>query len=90
MREPIHLNLPEGIDFPEAERAARKAAQSVGTDIALVSFYDRALNKMAPQSSALCAGDKGYKVYAESRGADIRVIINDGQYDFYFMDFQAG
>ena len=89
MEQPIHLTLPEDVDFTEAEKAARKAARRAKGELSLVSYYDRARDKMSPESSAMCAGEKGYQVYAESRGADIRVIINDGRYDFYFMEFRA-
>lgn len=87
MKNPIHLRLAEDIDFAGAECEARKAASAKGGSVTLMSYYDRERDIVAPCSSTICMGKDGYRVYAESRGADIRVIVNDGQYDFYYLAF---
>jgi len=87
MKKPIYLQLPEDIDFSTAEGEARKAVAAEDGSVTLVSYYDRGRDIVAPWSSTICMGKDGYRVYAESRGADIRVIVNDGQYDLYYLAF---
>jgi hypothetical protein len=87
MKKPIHLRLAEDIDFAAAEREARNAVAAESGSVTLVSYYDGERDVVAPCSSTMCMGKDGYRVYAESRGADIRVIVNDGRYDFYYLAF---
>jgi hypothetical protein len=87
MKKPIHLRLSENMDFAAAEREARKAVSAEAESVTLVSYYDRDRDVVVPCSSTICMGKDGYRVYAESRGADLEVIVNDGQYDLYYLAF---
>ncbi|MBI4829952.1 MAG: AF1514 family protein [Candidatus Lindowbacteria bacterium] len=73
------------LDFASAEKEARKAAMKAGGNVTLVSYYDRAEDKMVPRVSCMDAGEQGHRIYAESHGADIEVTVNDGAFDFYFF-----
>jgi len=81
----MNLEMPPGMDYDEVQKAAKDAALEVGGDVALVSYYDRARNKMVPEAVSSKEGNDGYRIYAESRGADIRVTVNDDEYDFFFL-----
>lgn len=81
----MNLEMPPGKDYDEVQKAARDAAQEVGGNVTLVSYYDRARNKMAPEAVSSKEGTDGYRIYAENRGADIRVTVNDDEYDFFFL-----
>jgi hypothetical protein len=83
----MNLEMPPGMDYGEAQKAARDAALEVGGDVALVSYYDRARNKMVPEAVSSKEEHDGHRIYAESRGADIRVTVNDDEYDFFFLSF---
>jgi hypothetical protein len=82
----IKLNMKKGkLDFDNAMKEARKAAAKAGGNVTLVSYWDRERDWMVPRVSCLDAGDDGHRIYAESHGADIRVTVNDGAFDFYFF-----
>lgn len=81
----IPLTIKGELDFDNAEAAAREAALKEGGEVSLVSYYDQSRNVRCPQSAGICCGDEGYRIYAEQRGADIRVVINDGEYDCFFI-----
>ncbi len=81
----VNLEMPPGVGHDEAQKAARDAALEVGGDVTLVSYYDRARNKMVPEAVSSKEGNDGYRIYAESRDADIRVTVNKDEYDFFFL-----
>ncbi len=81
----MNLEMPSGMDYNEAQKAARDAALEVGGNVTLVSYYDRAKNKMVPEAVCSKEGNDGYRIYAENRDADIRVTVNDDEYDFFFL-----
>jgi hypothetical protein len=83
----MNLEMPPGTDYDEVQKATRDAALEVGGNVTLVSYYDRARNKMVPEAVSSKEGNDGYRIYAENRGADIRVTVNDDEYDFFFLSF---
>ena len=81
----MNLEMSPGMDYGEAQRAAKDAALEGGGDVTLVSYYDRARNKMVPEVVSSKEEHDGYRIYAETHGADIRVTVNDDEYDFFFL-----
>lgn len=72
-------------DFSTAKRlAVRKISETV-EDPFLLAWYDGMTGKFSPD--VICCGDDkpSWLVYAESRGGDISVDVNDLQYVFVFM-----
>ena len=83
--ETKNLEMPPGMDYDEVQKAARDAALEVVGDVMLVSCYDRARNKMIPEVVSSKEEHDGHRIYAENRGADIRVTVNNDEYDFFFL-----
>jgi hypothetical protein len=81
----MNLETPQGMDYDKAQKAARDAALGVVGDVMLVSCYDRTRNKMIPEAVSSKEEHDGHRIYAESRGADIRVTVNNDEYDFFFV-----
>jgi hypothetical protein len=81
----ITLNMKEDIDFSAAEEAAKKALEGAG-DVTLVAWSDRKRNMEGPQDPCSHEGWKCARVYADNHGADLKVSVNDDDYEFYFAE----
>jgi hypothetical protein len=82
----IHIDS-SGTDhgFLEARAAAEKVACETHGETVCMSWYDRAADRESPAHASECHGTcevPGYVEYAESRGADLRIVVDDGAYVF--------
>lgn len=74
-----------GIGLADAKDLARQAARQACKDPMLLSWYDAGAGAGHP-NLACGRGDKpAWIVYAESRGGNLTVVVNDGQYVFYYL-----
>jgi len=66
-------------------QAAKAAAEDAAGDAMLVSWKNNLTGEFAPNviSCKECYLD-GWEMYAASRGADLRVEVNGGEYAFIF------
>ncbi|MBI5189358.1 MAG: AF1514 family protein [Nitrospirae bacterium] len=77
--------------FLAAKLAAEAAASAIDVGSApamLVSWKDNLTGESSPHVEA-CGdcGLEGWEMYAASRGADLRVEVNGGEYVFMFVHF---
>lgn len=80
----LNLDLGSGVNYKLAEKAAREAAMEAGRNMTLVAWYDRERNMEGPREACASEGWKCARVYADNHGADIGVLVNGDQYEFYF------
>jgi len=73
------------LDFAEAKDHAKQKAEETGSDSMLLSWYQGKTGESYPNLE--CGpGDKPAGItYAESRGGDLTVDINEGQYVFIYL-----
>jgi hypothetical protein len=72
------------LDFSGARAVADQKAKELSSDPMLIAWFDRARGKFSPDVTC-CQSDKpSWLVYAESRGADISVDINDEDFVFVY------
>ena len=77
----------EGIefDFYRAKALADAAAEIFLGESTCLSWYDRAEGRESPAHASECHGTceiPGYVEYAVNRGAELKVIVGDGDYVF--------
>lgn len=72
-------------DFQTAKDLAKQTARKRWTYPMILSWFDATTGEGYPAFE--CAGHEKppWRVYAESRGADLSVIVNDGRYIFLFL-----
>jgi len=78
---------PAESDHPAAMRLANNEAKQRLGDAMLLSWYDRDRDFEAPQHVSECHQDSavpGYVDYALSRGASLKVDIDDGRFVFFY------
>lgn len=80
----IEISTERDASCESAKKLAIKAAQDLGGEVTLLSYYYKINDVMVPRATCEGREEDGYRVYAESRGADMRVVVNGGEYDFFF------
>lgn len=74
----------EELDFAEAKRIADETARNAGPDPMLLAWFSRSTGEHSPRVD--CCGDEkpAWLVYAESRGGNLTVRLNGGEYEFVY------
>lgn len=85
LRDPIDLCADDpNLDFQQAQSLARQKAGEAGGEPMLLAWFDRLRGLVSPNITC-CREDKpSWLSYAESRGGDIVISINDLDYVFVF------
>ena len=75
------------LDYSSARRLADAVAGALVAEPVCLSWCDRALGQESPAHASDCHGDcevPGYEEYALSRGAELKVVVNDGAAVFLY------
>jgi hypothetical protein len=84
LKNPIKIQVKGPLDFSQAQDLARRRAGEVGDEPMLLAWFDRARGLFSPNITC-CREDKpSWLTYAESRGGDLVICINDLDYVFVF------
>ena len=85
LRDPIDIGVADApLDFARARAIAEVRARQEAADPMLLAWYDRGAGRFSPQVTC-CSDDKpAWLVYAESRGGDLVIDINDEAYVFVY------
>lgn len=86
--ETLRLTVEEpDLGFTRAKEIAKAAALERASDAMLLSWNDKVRGEFHPTVDCGGRPDPPWIVYAESRGANLTVDINDGDYTFLFLAF---
>ena len=81
---PVDVHLDEEADFNTAYEIAYRTARGHSNDATMLSWFDSVTGRHSPPADC-CGEDRPtWLVYAESRGADMSVSINNEKYVFVF------
>jgi hypothetical protein len=86
LKDPIDLGVPdEPLDFVRARALAEARARQEAPEPMLLAWYDRDTGAFSPQVT--CCGDAkpAWLIYAESRGGDLVIDINQEAYVFVYL-----
>lgn len=91
--ETVHLSpAPPPADFRAAQTlAGREAEARLGMPM-LLAWYDRDRDCESPRNASECheaSAIPGYVDYGFHHGATLRVIIEGGRFDFFYLDAAA-
>jgi len=82
------LTLQSGdpdLAFTSAKDLAKQTAQERSRDAMLLSWYDGKTGNFYPRYDCGGHGQPAWVLFAESRGANLTVDIDDGDYVFMFL-----
>ena len=83
-----HIKLSidqEDLDFDSAKDLAKQKAKELTDDPMMLSWFNGKTNDFYPKTECGPMDKPPWIVFAESRGADIAININDGDYIFLFL-----
>ena len=83
-----HINIQideKDLDFVKAKDIAKEKAKELSADLMLLSWYSGKTGEFYPKLECGTWDKPVWIVFAESRGADIAVNINDGEYIFLYL-----
>jgi len=84
LNNPIHLKVAGEVDFARARALAEVRAREAGGEPMLLAWYNGVTGEFSPQVTC-CGEDKPtWLIYAESRGGDLVIDINDEAYVFVY------
>ncbi len=82
----INVNIDNPVlDFESAKDSAKQKAKDTCADPMLLSWYDGKTGESYPNIECGPGEKPAWIQYAESRGGDLTIDINDGQYVFIFL-----
>jgi hypothetical protein len=83
---PVRLTLDSGgLDFQQAQEAAKKIAKTHSDHPLLLSWFDKKAGRYSPQDVMCCTeGKPSWVEYASSRGGNLSVDINNEEFVFVF------
>ena len=85
-REEIRLHVAEaGLDFEKAKDLAKRKAREICSEAMLLSWNNAETGDYYPAFECGRSGRPAWVVYADARGADLTIDINDGRYTFMFL-----
>ena len=79
------MNDYPDLDFAEAKDIAKQKAKEACADPMLLSWYQGKTGDSYPNLECGPGDKPAWIVYAESRGGDLTIDINEGQYVFIFL-----
>lgn len=85
LRDPLEILVDDpNLNFSQAQTLARQRAGEINAEPLLLAWFDRARGVFSPNITC-CREDKpSWLTYAESRGGNIVISINDLEYVFVF------
>jgi hypothetical protein len=82
----IRMEIPDkDLDYETAHDIARDKAKEVTSDPMLLAWYCGKTGEYYPKTECGPKGRPPWIIFAESRGADIAVNINDGEHIFLYL-----
>jgi hypothetical protein len=90
LADAIKVSLTDrDLDFERARQEAQKKVREVLSAPTLMAWYERKTGRYSPDVE--CCGEEkpSWMIYAESRGGNTIVDINEGEYVFMFTNFEA-
>jgi hypothetical protein len=83
-RRNLTVSEPD-LDFARAKEIATQEARSRASNSMLLSWNDRKRGKSYPHFECGSRQRPAWVVFAESRGGNLTVDINDGEYTFIYL-----
>jgi len=86
LTDPVDLHVTDApLDFARARALADRRAREMGGEPMLLAWFERATGAFSPRVT--CCGDAkpAWLIYAESRGGDLVIDINDEAYVFVYL-----
>ena len=72
-------------DFATAYTTAKTKAREINKDAMLLSWYCKKTGEFSPKVECSYKEKPAWLIFAEARGANLTIDINDGEYIFIYL-----
>jgi len=86
LKNPINVKRGDVLGFYSAKLRADQIAKESAENPILLAWYDSRSDRFSPDVTCCSEEKPGWLVYAETRGGNITIDINDKQYIFVYGD----
>ena len=88
IHETVNLQITgRDLSFEEISDLARSRAREINKDAMMLAWFNRRSGEGFPDYDC-GAGDKPpWRVFAEARGANLTIDVNDGEFIFLYLKF---
>lgn len=84
--EKIEIKVPEQeLDLTAANGIAKEKARALNPNAMMLSFHSRKTGEFWPKYDCGSGGRSPWIVFAESRGYNLLIDINDGEFEFFYL-----
>jgi hypothetical protein len=80
----LHVDDPD-LDFSTANDLAKEKARERSKDAMMLSWFNRKTGEFYPKFECGYRDKPPWMIFAESRGANLIIDINDGEYIFMYL-----
>ena len=84
LTNPIHLRSEKNLDFETAKQIATQKARELCSDPMMLAWYEGKTGDYVPKTECDVGDKPAWVIYAESRGGDITIDINEEEYIFIY------
>jgi len=83
--ETHHMLLQEpGMPFADVSAQVKTRAREINKDAMMLSWYNDHLGEGYPNYE--CTHEKPFwEMFAESRGYNLKIVVNEGEYIFFYL-----
>jgi hypothetical protein len=87
-QEIVKLQIADkDLDFEQASHLARTRARALNKDAMMLAWFNRRSGEGFPDYDCGASDRPPWRVFAEARGANLTVDVNDGEYIFLYLKF---
>jgi hypothetical protein len=91
LTNPVFIHVDEDdLTLKDARIIADQKAAELASDPMLMGWYEKRSGRFSPNVECCSEEKPGWIVYAESRGGNITIDINDEDYVFIYSDVGGG
>jgi len=84
----INLNSDDPqLDLTAASALAKEKAREIDSNAMMLSYHSGKTGDFWPNYDCGGGGRPPWIVFAESRGYNLKININDGEYEFFYLRF---
>ncbi len=86
LTDPVLMRKDGSLDYHKAREAADRKAREFSEEPMLLAWYEAKSGRFSPPVECCSEKKPGWIVYAESRGGNITIDINEEEYIFIYRD----
>jgi len=83
---PLTIENP-GLDLPSASEMAKEKARELDKNAMMLSYHSGKTGEYWPNHDCGSDTKPPWIVFAESRGYNLKIDINDGEFEFFYLRF---